>query len=693
MGTPLPSVVTILAALTSVALAVGALARRPRGLLHWTFALGMVGFAAEALAAWILTQTMNPEARRSSLQTLEIARLMLVVPWAIFVVTLLHHGQPAIGRMARYGGFGWLAVLAVTTAAVIVAPAYEVSDVEAPFYAARLTASGQLSALAQLASMVGLLAALEATLRISHGLIRWRTKFLILGLGGALLVRFYFLSQTLLFNVVMASYLTAVTAAQFVANVAIAVSLVRDRLSTEFTVSRQLVYRSVAAGVLGVYLVAVGIVGWLLNFLGLSDAVVWSSLAIFITSLGLSTIMLSEKVRWKTKRFLTANFYRTKYDYRQQWITFTKRLGSLLSVEELAPELLRTVADAVGTTTAALYLDDPTRAGYRPICGIGFHRPVPPLAPDDSIVAALRESRGPMVVARSEVDGWPALPVDLGDTAVAVPMRRIESLIGFLIVGAERTGAAYTSEDLEFLSTVAEQASVTISTLRLSETLAQSREFEAFHRLTSFVIHDLKNSISALSMLSENALRHFDDPEFQRDAIKTLARTVDRMTDLLARLSRDPEHVTLTRQSVDVAALVLEATLPLLKDPHIAVVKDLAPMPPILGDPDALLCVIQNLLTNAIQSIRDEGTISLSTHQREGKTYITVADTGCGMSEDFIRTSLFAPFRSTKTHGWGIGLYQSKAIIEAHGGLIEVDSSPGRGSTFVITLPLTQAAQ
>src|SRR5262245_58970487 len=137
------TIVTVLAALTSGALAVAALTRQPRGRLHWTFALGMIGFAAEALATCVLlTQTTNPEARRWSLQALEIARLALVAPWALFAVIVLRQEPAATSRAARYAPLAWLAALAVSTATVVVVPAYEVSDVEAPFYAARLTASG-----------------------------------------------------------------------------------------------------------------------------------------------------------------------------------------------------------------------------------------------------------------------------------------------------------------------------------------------------------------------------------------------------------------------------------------------------------------------------------------------------------------------------------------------------------------------
>ena len=226
-----------------------------------------------------------------------------------------------------------------------------------------------------------------------------------------------------------------------------------------------------------------------------------------------------------------------------------------------------------------------------------------------------------------------------------------------------------------------------IATARLSESLAQAREFEAFHRLTSFVIHDLKNSISALSMLSDNALRHFDDPEFQRDAVRTLGRTVDRMKGLLGRLSSSPDAAHLQRGPVDLAALALEASVPLAKNPKIELVQQLAPLPPLSADAGALLRVIENLVSNAVQALEGPGTITLKTYESGGCAVLAVADTGCGMSEEFMRKSLFSPFRTTKKHGWGIGLYQTKGIVEAHGGTIEVSSKEGAGTTFYVGLP------
>ena len=201
------------------------------------------------------------------------------------------------------------------------------------------------------------------------------------------------------------------------------------------------------------------------------------------------------------------------------------------------------------------------------------------------------------------------------------------------------------------------------------------------------MIHDLKNSISALSMLSENALKHFDDPEFQRDALTTVARTVDRMKALLGRLSAAPEPARLRLEPVDLATLALEVASPVVKSGRISLVKELAPRP-ILADAEALSKVIQNLVTNAVQSIDGHGTVTVKTFEEHGRAVLSVTDTGCGMSEEFVRTSLFAPFRSTKKGGWGIGLYHAKGLVEAHGGTIDVESTEGTGTTFSVRLPI-----
>jgi putative PEP-CTERM system histidine kinase len=379
----------------------------------------------------------------------------------------------------------------------------------------------------------------------------------------------------------------------------------------------------------------------------------------------------------------------TRYDYRAQWVGFTRRLGSCVTLDELGPTLVDAVVETVGATGAALYLSDAGEGGLRAAAAVGTGYPAPTLAGDHTLIAWLLARRTPLVLENGSTAAWHA---STGSRAFAegsaiVPLRWREELVGVLVIGGERSGDRYTSDDLELMEAVGEQAAGVIVTARLSESRARSREFEAFHGFTSFVVHDLKNSITALSMLSENALKNFDDREFQRDAFNTVAQTVDRMKSLLGRLREAPAPARLRRESVDLAALAREAASPVVRSDRIRLVTELAPLL-ISADGEALSKVIQNLVTNAVQSIEGSGTVVLRTYAEDGRAVVAITDTGCGMSEEFVRTSLFAPSSSTKKGGWGIGLYHVKGLVEAHGGTIDVSSTQGAGTTFSVRLPI-----
>jgi putative PEP-CTERM system histidine kinase len=687
LGSSLHGAVLALAALSALALAAGVAVGGSRPVTKWSFVLGMVGLAVEAAAGFALvTLTEQVDDRLLWLRVREVAALGLVIPWGVFVVSLF---APAAGLWApalRLGvGAGGLLIVGAAVA-VATRPAFKLIDIAAPFYAAQLDRVGQLSTTIQLVLTVALLGGLDTHLRGSRHEDRWRMKYLVVGLGGIFLVRFFLLSQMLLFHVLLGIYLTTAAATLVLGNLAIGASLARTRLlRSEVTVSRDLVYRSLVVVALGGYLLVVGVLGWLLNYLGIPEELLWGSVLVFVSALAVGAVLLSENVRWRLKRFVARHFYRTKYDYREQWLRFTQRLGSLVSLEQLGPVLVSGVTEAAGAARGALYLADARDGRYHLAGSVELAGIPPALDAGSPIPAQLARESAPLALAGALRESPPGAL--LGEGAVAVPLRWAGELVGLMLVGPERAGNPYSREDLEFFMTVGEQAAGVIVTARLSETLAQAREFEAFHRLTSFVIHDLKNAVSALSMLSQNAMQHFDDPEFQKDALKTLSRTVDRMKALLARLSAAPDAARMRSEPVDLSALALEATRP-LDGGRVSLVKEFAPVAPVPGDGEALLRVIQNLLTNAMEAVGVSGTVTVRSYEEGGQVVCEVTDTGCGMSPEFIQKSLFAPFRSTKSGGWGIGLYQAKGIVDAHGGTIEVTSREGAGSTFRLRLPI-----
>jgi putative PEP-CTERM system histidine kinase len=691
-----PAVVAlIVATAVPAALAVAAVVRRRRDRTAWAYALGMAALAVESAAAlWLVAATETPADRDLGLRAVTAAGLAASYAWAVFVVLFLHPAASRVGRPWRLAlAGGGMATAGLAALAAVVAP-YLIADVTAPFYAARLDDSGRYATVAQLLLTVGVLAGLEGALRRSRSTERWRTKYLVLGLGAIFAVRFYFEAQVLLFHAVLASYLTAQAVAVVLGSLLTGVALRRDGLLPGgLTVSRQVVYRSVVVGTLGAYLFVVGALGWLLDHLGVAEELFWGSLVIFASALALGVLLLSEDVRWRLKRFIALHFYRSKYDYREQWIAFTKRLSSLVTLDRLAPALVGGVADAVGATRAALYLASARPAHWERAAVHGPWQPPAALELPGPLAADLATRSEPLVIDNGAAGQAAALLVDrelhdtLADGGGVVPLRWRGELVGLLLVGPERTRTPYTVEDRQFLATVGEQAAGALVTARLSESLAQAREFEAFHRLTSFVVHDLKNSIAALSLLSQNALDNFGDPEFQRDALTTLSRTVERMKALLARLSSSRETPGPPWSALSLPAVVEEAVGALSPRRGVRLRTDVAPVAGLRGDGEALAKVVQNLVINGMEAIAGEGEVTVKAYEDGRWGVLEVTDTGSGIPAEFLRTSLFAPFRTTKKGGWGVGLYHAKTIVEAHGGAIEVSTKEGAGTTFMIRLP------
>ena len=671
------TLIPTLAALSSLALAAAALIGRPRTRVQWTFALGMVAFATESMVALVLLSTDGVNgAAMLWLRAVPVGGLVVVLAWGLFVLTLADLQTQSLSRGWRIGRAVGVALAVASAAGVAVWPAFAVGAPGWRDSAALLLPPARFAAMVQLLLTVAVLAGLEACLRTSRHESQRRVKYLVLGLGGVFLLRFYVLSQLLLFHVLAPVHLKTMAATLFIANGLLAVPIARAQLrGATISVSRQVVYRSAVVGVLGVYLFAIGALGSLLTYLAIPEQTFWASVVVFVSALGLTALLLSDNVRWRVQRFIALHFYRSKYDYREQWVAFTKRLGSLLTAEEIGPELADAVTQAVGATTGVVYLEtDDGRYRRRGLVGSGSFEPV--LDADAAVPTLLRSANGPVQL---DADG-----------SVAVPLNWRTALLGFMILGPQRDRRDYGPEDLEFLGTIAEQAAGSVATVRLSEAVAHAREMDTFDRVSAAVIHDIKNSLSALALLSRNAARSFEDPDFRRDAITTLVRTVDRMKRLLGRLSAPMATAPLGTNRVDLPELLREAIVPLAAYAQIRVVTELQPVGEVWGDREALLRIVENLLTNATEAIDGEGTITVRLYEEAGSAVLAVSDTGCGIPEEFRQRFLFSAFRSTKKGGWGIGLYHTKQMVERHYGQISVDSVEGQGTTFFVRLPLQE---
>jgi putative PEP-CTERM system histidine kinase len=383
---------------------------------------------------------------------------------------------------------------------------------------------------------------------------------------------------------------------------------------------------------------------------------------------------------------LAASPEQTKYDYREQWMVFTRRLSRRVGADEIAREVAEFVVDATGAASAAVYLVEAGGTACRLQASVGGVRFASTVQPTAAVPSWRPMAASPVALPHELLSSiaTPALP---GGLAVPIPWRA--TLLGLIVLGPQRSGTEYSVEDFAFLATVAEQTAAPIMAIRLADAGATPRQPEPSHRLAASAIHDIKNSVSALSLLARNAAGNFSDPEFQRDTVATLTRTVDRMRRLLVKLSSPDLPTPLSRgERIDLQALIIEATTPLAADRKIRLVRQLRPVKPVYGDRDALLRVVENLTTNAAEAIEHEGTVTVTLAQDRDHAIISVADTGCGIPEEYQARHLFFPFRSTKKDGWGVGLYQSKQAVESQDGEIYVKSVVGGGTTFTVKLPL-----
>jgi len=257
---------------------------------------------------------------------------------------------------------------------------------------------------------------------------------------------------------------------------------------------------------------------------------------------------------------------------------------------------------------------------------------------------------------------------------------------------ADRVGGVpYTVEELDLLKCMGDQIAVGLLNLRLTEEVMRAKELEAFQAISAFFIHDLKNAASTLSLTLQNLPVHFDDPIFRQDALRGIGETANRINQLISRLGA-LRHLELTPVEADLNLLVADALEVLNGAPEINIVKELRLQAKLRVDRDQFRSVITNLLLNARDALSRGGELKVETSQRNGWAILSVADNGCGMSPAFVKAALFRPFQTTKKKGLGIGMFQSKMIVEAHRGRIQVESEPGAGTTFRVMLPLNGQA-
>ena len=281
-----------------------------------------------------------------------------------------------------------------------------------------------------------------------------------------------------------------------------------------------------------------------------------------------------------------------------------------------------------------------------------------------------------------------------GGSRVGVPLIGGGQLLGVIALGDRVEGMCFSVQDFDLLRCVGDQVAAGLLNAQLSQRLLQAKELEAFQTMSAFFVHDLKNTASTLNLMLQNLPVHFDNPDFRQDALRGMTKTCEHINHLISRLSlfrHDAQFKLVASDLNEVVAGVLSNWSGLSA---MTLVKNLRPCPAVLLDPEQFRKVVTNLVINASEAVSpSNGEVRVETSQGNGWAVLAVTDNGCGMTPEFLRHALFRPFQTTKKKGLGIGMFQSKMIIEAHGGRIEVDSETQKGTTFRVLLPIRKTSQ
>jgi len=567
-----------------------------------------------------------------------------------------------------------------------------------------LTWQGQTLKVFFLIAAILILFNLERTLRSSMGRMRWQIKFMALGVGELFALRIYLVSQNLLYARVDTGLGAVNAIALLAANLLFILSLVRGRsLNVDVYLSTATIQNSLTIVLTGVYLLSVGVLANLAKYSSLNRSLPLDAFFVFISLTVLATLLLSNRLRRNVRLFVSRNFHRPVYDYRNVWMDLTHRTTSLMDAHELSTAVSRMVSESLEILSVSVWLVDESHqrlalGGSTAISGQQARQIEKAGKGAPELIRFLQERPACLDFQQHDFS-WPRQIMEAGKELFgehriryAIGLAAGGEFVGVMTLNDDRVGREndLSEEDLVLLETLAAQLAAGLLNLRLSAGLRHAKEVETFQTVSTFFVHDLKNLASRLSLTMQNLPANFENPEFRADALRVISSSVTKIGEMCARLSMLKQNIELKPEACDLNAFVTSTLSEFKGSLKAELTQDLRPVPKVMMDREQIHKVLTNLVINASEAVNGDGVIHVTTTHEGRSVGFSVRDNGCGMTEEFIEKSLFRPFQTTKKKGLGIGLFHSKLIVEAHRGTFEVTSSPATGTEFRVLLPYSQ---
>ena len=525
----------------------------------------------------------------------------------------------------------------------------------------------------------------------------WNIKPLVLAFSSMFVFDFYLFTEAILFAEGSRDTLAVRAVVVLIAMPLLAIANARGRdWVSRVQLSRKMVFHSATLILSGAYLVLVALIASYVQVFGGDWGQALQLTLVVLATVGLSVLALSSTQRARLRVLMQKHFFRYRYDYRDEWLRFTRLLAEEADSDEPLPKrVIRGLAGMVDSHGGGLWLRDEGLGRFKLAAHwqlSGHHHDVDVDAnlckflEKQQWVINLQEYR----VSPHHYEGL-ALPDwvhEMPGLWLILPLLVGDRLQGFVVLTQAPSAVEINWEVIDLLKTAGAQAATFMARVQAAEALLEAKKFDSFNRMSAFVVHDLKNIVTQLALMLKNAERHRHNPEFQDDMLMTVNHAVEKMRQLMVQL-REGEPAGGVA-GVDVAQVLQRIVAAKAKQGrHVTV--NLQQGLKTRGHEDRLERIIDHLVQNALDATPPEGEVAVQLVRVSGLLLLTVRDTGCGMSEQFVREQLFRPFQSTKGTGMGIGAYESAQYIKELGGKIEVESILGQGTRLQVWLPLFDA--
>lgn len=609
--------------------------------------------------------------------------------WIGFLLLLWRPERRAAVALLR---FGWAGIIAAALVGGTLA-----MHLQSLLDAAAPPTLSQRQLLSAMALPVFALFLLEQVYRSVSDDVRWSLKPLCLGLAGTFLFDLYVFSQAVLFNRpdLDAVSVRGLLHAFMVPLMWMSVTGRSDWVG-KVRVSRTAVFHSATLVLAGLYLIFISAVGYYVRYFGGDWGRALQLALVSVASVGMMVLVMSGTVRSRLRVTLGKHFFRYRYDYREEWLRFTQTLSDHRSPLDMGQRVIRGLADMLESPAGCLWLRGTGESALR--CSAVWNMPAPKDKEEaDSAFCRFLLQSG-WVINLQEYRSFPqrygdlALPAWLHEIRQAwliVPLTVGEELTGFVVLASARANVDVNWEVNDLLKTAGRQAASFLAQMQATEALLEVRKFDAFNKMSAFVVHDLKNIVTQLSLMMKNAKRLQGNPEFQQDMLMTVENSLDKMRQLMLQL-REGAKPTGTVHGVALAGIA-ERIARVAEGRGRQLALDLDEQPVARGQDERLERIIGHMVQNAFDATDPPGRVWLRLGRESGMALVEVGDTGRGMSDEFVRERLFKPFQTTKQAGMGIGAYESYQYVQELGGKIQVDSELDRGTVIKILLPLFDA--